>query len=94
MTPLCLKRDIIEHGQQSDGFLSLIVVVICWCQHYKATCPVAEWCKIMFCLQFLNGFAVPVLKASAGTRGVHAHHSRDGDSEGDEGEVLLCASQL
>lgn len=33
-------------------------------------------------------------KASAGTGGVHAHHSRDGDSEGDEGEVLLRRARL
>lgn len=35
-----------------------------------------------------------VLEASAGTGGEHALHRRAGDSEGDEGEVLLRGPQL
>ena len=63
---------------------------------YRASCPVMccqFTCRLTIC-RLYNLIDHCALTAAAGTRRVHAHHSRDGDREGDEGEVLLCGSQL
>lgn len=87
-TSLCLKRAIGTQLNMDSGVCSFFGVHIT--EHVLLLCAWSEpvgWCSPTI-------FAVPVLKAPAGTRGVHAHHSRAGDSEGDEGEVLLCGSRL